>query len=45
MGCHSAQFQRYARTAEDLGIPQDVIEQNLIFSSSLKYNDQMRISM
>lgn len=45
MGCHSAQFQRFARTAEDLGIPQDVIEQNLIFSSSLKYNDQMRIAM
>ncbi len=45
MGCHSAQYQRFARTAEDLGIPQDVIEQNLIFSSSLKYNDQMRIAM
>ncbi len=45
MGCHSAQYQRFARTAEDLGIPQDVIEENLIFSSSLKYNDQMRISM
>ena len=45
MGCHSAQFQRFARTAEDLGVPQDVIEENLIFSSSLKYNDQMRIAM
>lgn len=45
MGCHSAQFQRFARTAEDLGIPQDVIEENLIFNSTVKYNDQMRIAM
>lgn len=45
MGCHSAEFQRFARTAQDLGVPQDVIEENLIFSSALKYNDQMRISM
>ncbi|WP_028304895.1 cytochrome c1 [Oceanospirillum maris] len=45
MGCHSAEFQRYSRTAEDLGVPQDVIEENLIFNSSLKYNDQMRIGM
>lgn len=45
MGCHSMQYQRFSRTAEDLGIPQDVVEQNLIFSSAIKYNDQMRIAM
>lgn len=45
MGCHSAEHQRFARTAEDLGIPQDLIEENLILSPQLAYNDQMRISM
>ncbi len=45
MGCHSAQYQRFARTAQDLGIPQDIVEDNLIFSSDLKFNDQMRIAM
>ncbi|SFX02709.1 cytochrome c1 [Marinospirillum alkaliphilum] len=45
MGCHSAEHQRFARTAEDLGIPQEVIEENLILSPQLAYNDQMRIGM
>ncbi len=41
MGCHTAEHQRFSRTAEDLGIPQDVIEENLILSPQLAYNDQM----
>ncbi|WP_114418542.1 cytochrome c1 [Marinospirillum perlucidum] len=41
MGCHTAEHQRFARTAEDLGIPQDVIEENLILSPQLAYNDLM----
>lgn len=45
MGCHSAEHQRFSRTAEDLGIPQDVIEENLILSPQLAYNDQMIIGM
>lgn len=45
MGCHSAEHQRFARTAEDLGIPQEVIEENLILNPQIAYNDQMRISM
>lgn len=45
MGCHSAEHQRFARTAEDLGIPQEVIEENLILSPQQAYNDQMRIAM
>lgn len=45
MGCHSAKFQRFSRTAQDLGIPQSLIEENLIFSPDLKFNDQMRIAM
>ena len=32
MGCHSLKFQRYERTADDLGIPHNLAEQNLIFT-------------
>ncbi|QJQ96418.1 MULTISPECIES: cytochrome c1 [Halomonadaceae] len=45
MGCHSLEFQRFSRAAEDLGMPQDLVEENLIFSSDLAYNDQMRHAM
>ena len=31
-GCHSLKFQRYERTADDLGIPHDVARDNLIFT-------------
>lgn len=34
MGCHSAEYQRYKAVAEDLGIPQDLYEQNLIFTGA-----------
>ncbi|BBI73719.2 hypothetical protein HAALTHF_32250n [Vreelandella aquamarina] len=33
------------RAADDLGIPQDLVEENLIFSSDLAFNDQMHIAM
>ena len=45
MGCHSLEHQRFARTAEDLDIPQELVEQNLIFSPDLAFNDQMHIAM
>ncbi|MGM0983887.1 MAG: cytochrome c1 [Pseudomonadota bacterium] len=45
MGCHSLEHQRFARAAEDLEIPQDLVEENLIFSSELAFNDQMHIAM
>jgi len=32
MGCHSLQYQRYERTANDLEIPHDVMLDNLIFT-------------
>lgn len=32
IGCHSLKFQRYERTADDLGIPHDVALDNLIFT-------------
>ena len=31
LGCHSLKFQRYERTADDLGIPHDVALRNLVF--------------
>jgi len=45
MGCHSLEHQRFARAAEDLNIPQDLVEENLIFSPDLAFNDQMHIAM
>ncbi|MEZ7818995.1 MAG: cytochrome c1 [Candidatus Azotimanducaceae bacterium] len=32
LGCHSLQFQRYERTADDLGIPHDIALENLVFT-------------
>ena len=32
LGCHSLKFQRYERTADDLGIPHKVVLANLIFT-------------
>lgn len=31
LGCHSLQHQRHNRTAEDLGIPEDLYRENLLF--------------
>lgn len=31
MGCHSAQYHRWMHVADDLGIPKDVVEENLIW--------------
>lgn len=41
MGCHSLQYQRYQRTAEDLGIPQDLMTEYLIFDPEAKYGSLM----
>ena len=45
LGCHSLQYQRYSRAAEDLGMPEDLVEQYLILSPALKINDTMRTGM
>lgn len=45
LGCHSLQYQRYSRAAEDLEMPEDLVERYLIFSPELKINDTMRIGM
>jgi cytochrome c1 len=32
LGCHSLQFQRYERTADDLGIPHDIALEQVVFT-------------
>jgi ubiquinol-cytochrome c reductase cytochrome c1 subunit len=44
MGCHSAQYQRYERSATDIGIPANLVEENLIFGDK-KIGEQMTIAM
>ncbi|MFC2973986.1 cytochrome c1 [Azotobacter bryophylli] len=44
MGCHSAQFQRYERVAKDLGIPEEVMMKNVVFTGA-KIGDHMKIGM
>ncbi len=45
MGCHGLQYARYKRTADDLGIPVDLFEENLKFSSAHLIGDLMEPSM
>ena len=33
MGCHSLQYSRYNRVAADLGIPEDLVRESLIFTT------------
>ncbi len=44
MGCHSANFSRYERVADDLDIPHDAMLENLVFSDQ-KIGSLMQISM
>lgn len=37
-GCHSAQYMRYNRMAEDLGIPEDVLKANLMFTGERPFD-------
>lgn len=43
-GCHSLQFQRYNRMAQDLGLTKEEVEENLIFTDS-KFTDHMTKTM
>lgn len=40
MGCHSASFMRYNRIGKDLGISDDMLKQNLIFTADFSKNPQ-----
>ena len=43
-GCHGMQYLRYNRMGKDLGIPEDVLKKNLMFTSD-KLGDQIHSSM
>jgi len=43
-GCHSLKYLRYNRLGEDLGIPDDVLKKNLMFTSD-KLGDQIKVAM
>ncbi|MBB3169137.1 ubiquinol-cytochrome c reductase [Simiduia aestuariiviva] len=44
MGCHAASFSRFERVADDLGIPHDVMQENLVFGDR-RIGELMTISM
>ena len=44
MGCHGLQYQRYSRLAEDLEISEELVMENLNFTSD-KFGDQMHTAM
>jgi ubiquinol-cytochrome c reductase cytochrome c1 subunit len=44
MGCHSAKYQRYERVANDLGIPHEIMLDNLVFTGA-KIGEHMKIGM
>ena len=44
MGCHSAKYSRYERVADDVGIPHELYQENLIFDGS-KIGELMEIPM
>lgn len=45
MGCHSAQYQRFERAAQDLEIPNKLVEDYLIFDKDKKIGEHMTIGM
>ena len=44
IGCHSLKHQRYERTADDLGIPHEIVLEKLIFTGQ-KIGEQMTTAM
>ncbi|MGE6289483.1 cytochrome c1 [Aeromonas media] len=43
-GCHSTQYQRYNRVAADIGIPEELMRENLVFTGA-KIGDLMKSAM
>ncbi len=43
-GCHSTQYQRYNRVAADIGIPDDLMKENLVFTGA-KIGELMKSAM
>ncbi|GMQ76414.1 MAG: cytochrome c1 [Gammaproteobacteria bacterium] len=44
LGCHSAEFVRYSRMADDLGLDRDLVAENLMFTTD-KIGNPMTIAM
>lgn len=44
MGCHATQYQRYERVADDLGIPHEIMMENLVFTGA-NIGDHMKTGM
>ena len=44
-GCHSLKYSRYNRVGADLGIPDDLMEANLIFDPEVKVGSRMENAM
>jgi ubiquinol-cytochrome c reductase cytochrome c1 subunit len=44
LGCHSADYQRYERAANDLDIPNELAEEYLLLGNQ-KIGEQMKIAM
>lgn len=38
-GCHSAQYVRYSRVAEDLGLSEEQVMENLVFQADARFGD------
>ena len=45
MACHSLQYSRYNRVANDLGIPEDLMMANMVFDPAVKFGDLMENAM
>ncbi|MBV0933391.1 cytochrome c1 [Marinobacterium weihaiense] len=45
MGCHEAGYQRFERAAQDLEMPNELVEQYLIFDPNTKIGDHMKSAM
>ncbi|PJE78536.1 Cytochrome c1 [invertebrate metagenome] len=43
--CHGMSFQRYERVADDLGIPHDLMMENIVFNPDAKIGDLMTNSL
>lgn len=44
LSCHNASYMRYNRVGRDLGIPEDLVKDNLLFASD-KVGDLMKVAM
>jgi ubiquinol-cytochrome c reductase cytochrome c1 subunit len=44
LSCHSASYMRYNRLAEDLGLDEDLVKDNLMFTTD-KIGDPMKVAM